>query len=147
MFAFQDCCEDAIKSDSLHASREEMRASLTDYETQRLEQLDSTPRDDSLGEVPGSDRADREEALFASWLSEEDHSFYEGHKGLGNSQKAEVAWLEKRFAETGNDGYSYEEVDVRSFMKEPKPSLLAKLTQGSFARRRGSRDGPGHEGR
>ena len=30
------------------------------------------------------------------------------HKGLGNSQKAEVAWLEKQ-------GYAYEEVDVRVF--------------------------------
>ena len=32
----------------------------------------------------------------------------EGHKGLGNSQKAELAWLEKQ-------GYAYEEVDVRVF--------------------------------
>ena len=41
-------------------------------------------------------------------LSEEDRQFLEGHKGLGNSQKAEVAWLEKQ-------GYAYEEVDVRDF--------------------------------
>jgi hypothetical protein len=41
-------------------------------------------------------------------LSEDDRAFLEGHKGLGNSQKAEVAWLERR-------GYEYEELDVRDF--------------------------------
>jgi hypothetical protein len=32
----------------------------------------------------------------------EDRRFYEGHRGLGNSQKAEVAWSEEM-------GYAYEE--------------------------------------
>jgi hypothetical protein len=31
--------------------------------------------------------------------------YLEGHKGLGNNQKAEVAWLEKRYRETNNEGY------------------------------------------
>jgi hypothetical protein len=28
-------------------------------------------------------------------LRKDDRRFYEGHKGLGNSQRAEVAWLEE----------------------------------------------------
>ena len=48
-------------------------------------------------------------------LSEEERRFVEGHKGLGNSQKAEVAWLEKQ-------GYAYEELDVRDFeAQRPAP--------------------------
>jgi hypothetical protein len=64
------------------------------------------PRDDSLGQAPGSARSDEEERLFVATLSEEDQRFYEEHRGLGNSQKAEVAWLEQM-------GYDFEEVDVR----------------------------------
>jgi hypothetical protein len=41
-------------------------------------------------------------------LREDDRRFYEGHKGLGNSQKAEVAWLEWM-------EYDYEELGVRDF--------------------------------
>ena len=41
-------------------------------------------------------------------LPEHDRQFLEMHKGLGNSQKAEVAWLEKM-------GYDYEELDVMGF--------------------------------
>jgi hypothetical protein len=53
-------------------------------------------------------KGDEEERLFVTSLSEDDRRFYEGHKGLGNSQKAEVAWLEEM-------GYEYEEMDVRDF--------------------------------
>ena len=43
--------------------------------------------------------------LFLAWLSEEDSSFIEASEGLGNSQKAEVAWLDRK-------GYAYTEVEV-----------------------------------
>jgi hypothetical protein len=62
-----------------------------------------------MGEAPGSERGDEEERLFSASLSGEDRRFYEGHKGLGNSQKAEVAWLEEM-------GHEYEELDVRDFV-------------------------------
>ena len=43
--------------------------------------------------------------LFLAWLPEADRAFLEASEGLGNSQKAEVAWLEKK-------GYKYTEVEI-----------------------------------
>ena len=43
--------------------------------------------------------------LFFAWLPEEDRQFLEASEGLGNSQKAEVAWLERK-------GYAYKEVEL-----------------------------------
>jgi hypothetical protein len=60
--------------------------------------------------------------MFLASLPDEDRQFLEFHEGLGNSQKAEVAWLERRLAETGNEGYRYEEVDVRDFQLEDRTS-------------------------
>jgi hypothetical protein len=71
--------------------------------------MSNEARDDSMGEAPGSERSDEEERLFVCALQEDDRCFYERHRGLGNSQKAEVAWLEEM-------GYDYEEVDVRCFV-------------------------------
>jgi len=68
-----------------------------------LEHLQKDPRGDSTSQYS------REvQRLFLSSLSEEDRSFMEASEGLGNSQKAEVAWLEKK-------GYAYTEVDVSSW--------------------------------
>ena len=50
----------------------------------------------------------------------------ERHKGLGNSQKAEVAWLEKQ-------GYAYEEVDVRDFELERPRRSSAASSRSSIA--------------
>jgi hypothetical protein len=76
-----------------------------------------------VGERPGSEREDAEERLFVESLGEggggaetgegardsgSDRSFWVGHRGLGSSQKAEVAWLEKQ-------GYPYIQREVRSF--------------------------------
>ena len=46
-----------------------------------------------------------EHRLFLSWLEEEDREFLVSSEGLGNSQKAEVAWLQRK-------GYAYTEVEV-----------------------------------
>eukprot|EP00438_Fugacium_kawagutii_P018655 Skav210086 [mRNA] locus=scaffold1510:184383:186172:+ [translate_table: standard] len=43
--------------------------------------------------------------LFLAWLPEEDRQFLASSEGIGNSQKAEVAWLERK-------GYSYIEREV-----------------------------------
>lgn len=65
-----------------------------------LEHLQKDPRGDSTSQYS------REvQRLFLASLSEEDRSFMEASEGLGNSQKAEVAWLEKK-------RYAYTEVDV-----------------------------------
>jgi hypothetical protein len=66
--------------------------------------------------APGSARGDEEERLFLDSLSEEGRAFLTAHKGLGNSQKAEVAWLEMM-------GYEYEELDVREFQCTPRSFL------------------------
>ena len=54
----------------------------------------------------GSSQYSREEhRLFLSWLDEEDREFLVSSDGLGNSQKAEAAWLQRK-------GYPYTEVEV-----------------------------------
>ena len=46
---------------------------------------------------------------FLAWLPEEDRKFLLAAEGLGNSQKAEVAWLERK-------GYRYVERDVSPWL-------------------------------
>ena len=54
----------------------------------------------------GSSQYSREEhRLFLAWLGEEDREFLVSSEGLGNSQKAEVAWLQRK-------GYPFTEVEV-----------------------------------
>jgi hypothetical protein len=114
--AWEHCQEDAIRRDRFWARRQLYLTELPDGERLRLDRLSDQPRDDSNMEMPGSERADREEALFMASLSPEERAFLSEHKGLGNSQKAEVAWLEKRYLETGNACYLFDEVDVRDFL-------------------------------
>ena len=65
-----------------------------------IEGLLKDPRGDS------SSQYSREvQRLFLEWLPKEDRHFMEASEGLGNSQKAEVAWLERK-------GYAYTEVEV-----------------------------------
>jgi hypothetical protein len=78
---------------------------------------------------PGTEysaRSDEEGRLFLESLAEEDRSFLEAHQGLGNSQKAEVAWLEKRLRETGDRRYEYEEVDVCDFLSQHREKPRAR---------------------
>jgi hypothetical protein len=69
-----------------------------------------------IGEKPGSERGDKEALLFMDSLASEDRLFLLSQDGLGNSQKAEVAWLERRLKETGNEGYRYEKLDVQEYV-------------------------------
>eukprot|EP00438_Fugacium_kawagutii_P026156 Skav212229 [mRNA] locus=scaffold4279:37789:38127:+ [translate_table: standard] len=69
-----------------------------------LELLDTSRRADS------SSQYSREvHQFFSPSLSEEERQFMEASEGLGNSQKAEVAWLERK-------GYAYTEVDVSTWL-------------------------------
>jgi hypothetical protein len=106
MTSWEACSTDAIQREKVAGMRRQSMAMLEHLP--RLQTMSLEARDDSVGEAPGSERSDEEERLFVASLSEEDRRFYEGHKGLGNSQKAEVAWLEEM-------GYAYEELDVCNF--------------------------------
>jgi hypothetical protein len=109
MTAWQACREDASRRNTLAKNRQHFLKLLPAEQKMRLQALPSKPRDDVMrGQAPGSVRSDEEERMFVEALPEDDQRFYTGHKGLGNSQKAEVAWLELK-------GYPYEEVDVRNF--------------------------------
>ena len=44
-----------------------------------------------------------------SWLPPEDREFLEASQGLGNSQKAEVAWLDRK-------GYEFTPKDVSEWL-------------------------------
>jgi hypothetical protein len=109
MTAWELCSKDAARRGKLARKRQYFLQTLPPQEQARLEELSTKPRDDARGEMPGSVRGDEEERMFMLALSEDERSFCKGHKGLGNSQKAEVAWLEKV-------GCEYDEVDVRDFL-------------------------------
>ena len=108
MASWAACRKDAVRRGPFWPRGRAFLSSLPEAEKVRLSGLSSRRRDDAAGERPGSERGDAEEALFMASLSEDDRAYLEGGKGLGNSQKAEVAWLER-------EGIRYEEVDVRDF--------------------------------
>ena len=94
---------------------------LQPAEQARLHALSSKPNTSTA--FPGTERTERwdeEERLFLASLSAEDRAFLEGEVGLGSSQKAEVAWLEKC-------GYEYEERDVLDLMGASGASWLGSL--------------------
>ena len=69
-----------------------------------LNGLSREPREDSTS------RYSRElHRLFLAWLPAEEAEILQASEGLGNSQKAEVAWLERK-------GYQYREVDVSTWL-------------------------------
>ena len=59
--------------------------------------------------------------LFLATLLEEDRRFLEASEGLGNSQKAEVAWLER-------NGYPYIEKEVRE-LESSSPKAIGRATK------------------
>ncbi|CAE6913168.1 unnamed protein product [Symbiodinium natans] len=58
--------------------------------------------------------------LFLAWLGGEDRQFLEASEGLGNSQKAEVAWLERK-------GYPYVEKEVSEFASRSSQAMEQAL--------------------
>jgi hypothetical protein len=117
-----------MRRDQFCSRRQRFLQALPQATRAQLDALQNEPRDDSQGKVPGSEREDEEERLFCALLPEEERACLEGHKGLGNSQKAEVAWLEKM-------GYAYEEVDVRHFGKNARKQSAAARKQSAAARK------------
>ena len=92
-----------------HMRREAINGRKKEFEDSVLfkNAKDAGLRELSKDKVPdGSSQYSREyQRLFLSWLPEDDRKFLEASEGLGNSQKAEVAWLEKR-------GYKYTSVEI-----------------------------------
>jgi hypothetical protein len=62
--AFDACSADARKRDELVQRRKQFLQALPEEEKQLLQALSAERRDDSKGEVPGSERGDAEEKLF-----------------------------------------------------------------------------------
>ena len=59
MTAWKACCADSIRRDTLYAMKSASIKSLLPQEKTRLDELSNEPRDDSMGEAPGSERAGR----------------------------------------------------------------------------------------
>ncbi|CAE7549991.1 unnamed protein product [Symbiodinium necroappetens] len=83
---------------------------LKDAKAAGLENLCDKKRYDSSSKYSREERR-----LFLQWLSFEDRKLLE--EGLGNSQKAEVAWLERK-------GYRYTEVDIASWLRPAAKSYF-----------------------
>ena len=67
-----------------------------------------------------------ERRLFLAWLPEEDRKFLEESEGLGNSQKSEVAWLERK-------GYHYIEKEVDSLAdSSPEAMIIGRDTESEI---------------
>jgi hypothetical protein len=143
--SWEECRVDALRRESMWRKREQFLLSLPEVEVARLQKLPSKAyTSQTLRGTERSKRWDAEEKLFLSSLPLDERAYLKSQVGLGNSQKAEVekcwflfishsrtlmlltgfflvavqvAWLEKRFSETGNEGYRYEEVDVRAFRR------------------------------
>ena len=83
---------------------------LKDAKAAGLENLCDKKRYDSSSQYSREERR-----LFLQWLSFEDRKLLQ--EGLGNSQKAEVAWLERK-------GYRYTEVDIASWLRPAAKSYF-----------------------
>ena len=98
-----------------HLVREQIQGKLTRFKDSPhfqaavvagLDGLSREQREDSTS------RYSREvQRLFFEWLPAEEAELLKASEGLGNSQKAEVAWLERK-------GYPYREVDVSTWLTE-----------------------------
>ena len=106
--------------------REELNRRRSDFEKSDqfqeavnagLDGLSKKPRGDSSS--PYSREVNR---LFLAWLPEEDREFLESSEGLGNSQKAEVAWLELK-------EYPYTERDVSPWLQRDESAILLETSE------------------
>ncbi|CAE7642922.1 unnamed protein product [Symbiodinium sp. CCMP2592] len=108
-----------------HVRREELWTQMKEFERSQAYQDARDAGLDLLSHdlrTDGSSQYSREKArLFLAQLPQpESRQFLEESEGLGNSQKAEVAWLEKK-------GYVYEEVDVSKWLEPPVPRVSEEL--------------------
>jgi len=91
-----------MRREAIYARKKEFEQST---EFQRAEVAGLQDLSQEIGPDGSSQHSRESGRLFLAWLPEEDRQFLEKSEGLGNSQKAEVAWLEKK-------GYTYTEIEV-----------------------------------
>ena len=99
---FSTAGKEHLRREAIQAKKQEFFQSqaFSNACDEGIEGLSKDPRGDS------SSQYSREvQRLFLAWLPEEERHFMEASEGLGNSQKAEVAWLKRK-------EYAYTEVEV-----------------------------------
>ena len=104
-----------------HLRREALNGLQRTFESlpEYAEVLSAANRLSNAKNSAGSSQCSREKRrLFLEWLPPEDRDFLQASEGLGNSQKAEVAWLEMQ-------GYPYTkvEVDVDTWLSGSNPFI------------------------
>ena len=110
--------DDAAKRYSFGQKRQQFLESLPSHEKDRIQKISNDPYTSTT--LPGTEKSqrwDEEERVFLSGLPDSDCCYLKSHLGLGNSQKAECAWLDKRHDEAGDTGFLYEVLDVRDFTR------------------------------
>ena len=123
------------KAGEEHLKREELYAKMKQFEESEEFQDARAAGLDNLSQkerYDGTSQYSREkERLFLAWLPKYSREFLEGSVGLGNSQKAEVAWLDRK-------GYPYKEIDIRIWLADgaeetraPKAQAYGKLSSVS----------------
>ncbi|OLP95910.1 hypothetical protein AK812_SmicGene21907 [Symbiodinium microadriaticum] len=112
--SFMTAGQEHLRRDSINARRAEFEDS-----DEMRQALAAGLQNLSLGErEDGSSQYSREvQRLFMAWLPPDDRNFMEASEGLGNSQKAEVAWLERK-------GYAYTRVDVATWLSKDYDDIV-----------------------
>ena len=119
--SFATAGQENLRRESIWRRKDEFESSA-DYQNALaagLEKLSKCKSGDS------SSQYTREwQRLFFAWLPQEDREFLEASEGLGNSQKAEVAWLERK-------GYAYTSVEIdvakwtqHKVVSNPSPKVI-----------------------
>ena len=98
-----------------HLRRDEINSRRTAFQESDIFKAAVAAGLDKLSKGTGQDSSSQYSReyrrLFLSWLPSKDRDFILASEGLGNSQKAEVAWLDRK-------GYEYVEVDVSKWLEE-----------------------------
>ena len=121
--SFATVGEENLRRERLSERRREFESSqiFRDAVNSGLQNLSKKPEGD--GSSPYSREVNR---LFLEWLPQDDREFLVGSEGLGNSQKAEVAWLERK-------GYNYTDRDVADWLPKEQREMNNCFTRGAPA--------------
>ena len=111
-----------------HLRRDEINSRRTAFQESDVFKAAVAAGLDELSKGTGQDSSSQYSReyrrLFLSWLPTEDRDFILASEGLGNSQKAEVAWLDRK-------GYEYVEVDVSKWLDEYHVPVSQEVTPKS----------------
>ncbi|CAE6950869.1 unnamed protein product [Symbiodinium natans] len=117
-----------------HIRRDEINSRWTAFQKSNVFKAAVAAGLDKLSKGTGRDSSSQYSReyrrLFLSWLPSEDRDFMLASEGLGNSQKAEVAWLDRK-------GYEYVEVDVSKWWEEYHVPVSQEVTPQAHPQGRG----------